>query len=276
MIRFWLIATFGPCFCLALADANGAVQYSQDFNSFPNGTTDLGDGSILFNSQGTVEVVDGALRLTRDDVNSQDAFYKLPPMDLPGFVAQFDFLLFDAPGGNPPADGFSFNFGSIADDVIGSENGFGSGIAIAFDTWDNSAPDATENDIGFDVIVDGATIASLPEPLGAGPSIVDDQFHTVQVEYANILSAPGGLLNVALDGEALFSNILVPFEPAGGERFAFASRTGGANELLLLDNVTIADRSAIAEIPEPATFVVWGLLAVTSVGWLQMPQRRRA
>ena len=66
-------------------------------------------------------------------------------------MAIFDLAL-EASG--TPADGFSFNFGPIPDDggpAGAAEEGWGQGLAIEFDTWNNDGEGA-DNGIGVDVL----------------------------------------------------------------------------------------------------------------------------
>ena len=160
---------------LAGIGSASAANYFQDFNGFADGTTDLGDGTIIASNidnagagfpVGNASVQGGELRFTQDDVNSQRASFRIPalPNSSLGWTATFDFTLFDAAGGNPPADGFSFNYGNIQSlsTVQGgptghgnAENGMGGAqIAFTVDTWQlNNA-----NNMPGVAIMEGGTV----------------------------------------------------------------------------------------------------------------------
>ncbi|MFT5188726.1 MAG: hypothetical protein ACI957_001748, partial [Verrucomicrobiales bacterium] len=220
-----------------------SVVYSQNFDAL-EGASDLGDGSTLFNEQAPIVVTNGALPLTLDDVDSQNANWKLPPMDglAGGFVVEFDLALFDAEGGLDPADGFSFNLGNIPDDAAAGEEGFGAGLAVEFDTWNNDGEGA-DNGIGIDISVDGADLATNREAAGANANNnaffnFDGQFRHVKISFA------GGLLDVTYGDLVIASGLDAGgWAPADGDRIAFGARTGGANETVLFDNMVVSGPS---------------------------------
>ena len=235
-------------------DSGGTVVYSQDFDAL-EGATDLADGSILFNEQSPITVTDGALVLTLDDVNSQNANWKLPVTEslAGGFTIEFDVALFDAEGGNPPADGFSINLGSIPDDALAGEEGFGAGLAVEFDTWNNGGEGA-DNGIGIDISVDGGDVATNREAEGADPNNnaffnFDGQFRHVKIAYSD------GLLDVTYGDLTIATGLDVGWTPADGDRIAFAARTGGANESVLLDNMVVTAFASDGPAPLNIAFV---------------------
>ena len=66
MLRQFSPTTIVAAMLLTCCDFNAkADTYSQDFNGFANGTTNLGDGSVM---AGTANIQNGALELTRDGV----------------------------------------------------------------------------------------------------------------------------------------------------------------------------------------------------------------
>ena len=212
------------------------MVYEQDFNGFDNGTTDLADGSTLQSTPaGVNSVQDNALRLTDDATGSTSAAYYIPSLgdtQVKGFSADFNFMLFDAEGGNPPADGFSFNFGAINPGDAGSEEGFGTGLSIEFDTWNN-----TDGEAGFNVAVDNVDVEGGFVNMPSVP--VDGQFHKARIEYNYIDEE--GTISLLIDGETIFDNLAVPgFEPTGALNYAFAGRTGGATETVLIDDLLIS------------------------------------
>ena len=131
-----------------------SATYMQDF-TFADGTTDLGDGSTIGSAEGGVagtiaSVQSNELRLTQVNVGNQRASYRIPALanSSLGWSATFNLRLTDAVGGNPPADGFTFNYGDIqalsntgngTDGHGNAEAGMG-GTVISYqvDTWNNN------------------------------------------------------------------------------------------------------------------------------------------
>lgn len=222
------------------------TTYEQDFNAFDDGDTDLADGSTLQSTPAGVASVQGmALRLTDDATVSTSSAYFIPSLgaqQTESFSADFVFSLFDAEGGNAPADGFSFNFGAITPGATnGSEEGFGTGLSIEFDTW-NSAAAGEPAENGFNVAVDGVDVADGFNPM---PVPVDGEFHRARIEYTNI--DDDGTMTLLIDGSPIFENLNVPgFVPTADFIYAFASRTGGATETLLIDDLIISAPAAAA------------------------------
>lgn len=229
-----------------------AGAYFQDFDSFANGATDFADGSTLTTNQvAAVGVTDGSLQLTSDAVTQTRTSFLTPPVSVlaSGIRACFDYRLFDAPDetiNDVPADGFSFNVGSILPTDSGSEEGFGTGLSIEFDTHLGNGADI----IGHNVAVNGVNV-----PGGANQTDpqVDGEWHAVCIEWID------GAVSVWVDGTALFSEVPTPgFSPDPTDVFAFAGRTGGATETLQIDNIAIT-------IPEPRPTVE---LVVPRIGFV--------
>ncbi|MEM7387375.1 MAG: choice-of-anchor D domain-containing protein, partial [Verrucomicrobiota bacterium] len=230
-------------------------NYTQDFDGFADGATDLGDGSIMGSSTDQAFVEGDMLKLSDVEVGSTNSSFKTPilgPNPNVTFIASFDYSLI---GEGRPADGFSFNYGSIPEDPDNhgaGEEGFGNGIAVEFDTWDNGGEGA-DTGIGVDVSVNGVTAGMLRETVEADPA--DNQFFTFtppgeplqpkNVELTWIKSSDtSGLLTLIIDGETLYEDLETPdFEPTPDHRFAFSARTGGATETVLIDNLNIVSGS---------------------------------
>ena len=218
--------------------------YFQDYQ-LADGTTDLGDGSIFNNNQDAGSVLGGALQLTTKNVNSQAANYLLPPfggLATTGFTASFDLTLDEDEGGNPPADGFSFGFGAIADDASAGEEGHPDGLVISFDTWDNGGEGA-DTGIGVDVRVDDAEVAT--NRIGVDEDKNNNSiFNFDGVTRKVVISYSGdgteGTVSVSLGGNLLYSGQAVAWAPEAGDRIAFGARTGGATETVRIDNLAVA------------------------------------
>lgn len=254
----WGLGLLFTLFTFGLAQA---AEYSQNFDGIANGTTDLGDGTVMGSSVDptVTEVVDGALRLTQDGVGSYAASFKIPalgPEQTESFSVKFDAAL--SGGGAVPADGFSVNIGDIAFDASthGTEEGFLTGLAVEFDTY-NNAGEGADNGIGIDVSVDEVTVdgGMLRVPQGADPTNneffqFDGVFRTYEIRWEQ--SAGGGVLNVLIDDEFIYENLEVPgFTPTESDIFAITGRTGGATETLLFDNFQIDAPAAAFEPRDP-------------------------
>ena len=244
-----------------LCSAASAATYVQNFDGFADGTTDLGDGSAISSNiddagagfpVGNASVQGGALRLTEDNVNGQRASFRIPAVanSSLGWTATFDFTLFDAVGGNPPADGFSFNYGNILPQTTfaAGETGHGNAetgmggtvIAFAIDTWQDGGQ-------GFNVW--GATnpverIGGTVLPSGVNVS------GTATISWNPTTTS---FTTTGLDTNATFADIPHTFAGDDNYGFSFSARTGGANEELRIDNLVITT------IPEPSGTLLLGL-----------------
>ena len=224
--------------------------YQQDFSGLEDGATDLGDGSIVTNPQGGAGVQDGALNLTTEGIGGQAGDYKLPVIDGlgDGFTIEMDVALSEMPGGNPPADGFSFNFGAIADDASAGEEGHADGLVVSFDTWDNGGEGA-DTGIGVDLRVDGAEVAQ--NRIGADEDKNDNSIFKFDGVSRKVLitydPADGGKVSVIYGGNVLYDGTAVGWAPEAGDRIAFGARTGGAWETLTFDNICVSPASGIGK-----------------------------
>jgi len=220
---------------------DGTVLYKQAFE-FPNGTDDLGDGSIIASNDGTAAVQDNVLKLTEAEVNSTAAAFILPPFNAStGWTASFDFSI-EHIGENTPADGFSFNYGAIPEgENYGSpaEEGYGTGVqhlSFQVDTWQWDNPD---QDAGVAIAVSGSE-ARFNRALGDDANFKPEERVSASVSVswdpANGMSFVTSGLRVNAD----FINV-----PASGFNadpefgFSFLARTGGHNETLEIDNLLI-------------------------------------
>ena len=241
-----------PLVCAAnlilLPAATLAVQYGpQDFNR-PDGTTDLGDATTIASSDGTASVQGGVLRLTDDATPNTYSSFRLPALSdsADGWTASFDFVLFDGPGNNPPADGFSLSYGAIpafnaaqadpsAADAHGlAEEGWSptvDHISFEVDTWKNF-----EAEQGFNLSINGSDIAF------ANQSILNDGQMIVGSVVVSWDPADGASMSVdlGLGLTSIFANVSTPgFSGNDTYGFAFSARTGGATQTLTIDNVRI-------------------------------------
>ena len=218
-------------------------EYSQDFE-FADGTTNFGDGSDLRSNDGVASAQGGALRLTQDGVTSSRSAFRIPALadSSSGWTAEFDVTLSDSPAANPPADGFSFNYGAIPPFTVGdasingygaAEEGMGVGLSVEFDTWDGPVGEG-----GFNVAVDGVDVLD-----GHVPTLILLDGETVDAHVV-ISWDPTNGVNLSIDSGAGPVEIFTDLATAGfvaddTHTFAFSARTGGAAETVLIDNLTI-------------------------------------
>jgi len=202
------------------------VDYSQNFNSFADGTRDLGDGSIMTDvwqsTNPTVQVQAQALRLT-PDLLSQFGSFTVPKLNLDkGFQASFRFKISSA---STPADGLVFNFGDpVPNGSISSLGGFASGLAIEFNTFARPGYVVRVNNIE----VDGGFVANS--------NFVDDNWHSVSLSWES-----SGSLTLTVDNTAVFTSLATNgLTATADDMIAFSAKTVGLSELVLIDDVSVA------------------------------------
>ena len=246
---------------LAIGASAPAATYFQDF-TFADGTTNLGDGTTIGSSEagvaGTINSVQSnALRITQVNTNNQRASFRIPalPNSSLGWTATFDYTMTDAVGGNPPADGFTFNYGNIlalttqgaAPDGHGAaEAGMGGTVISAqVDTWRNG--DA--NSPGVGILQNGALLAGGRTDGTVVPT--DGSVSgTMSITWtpADITFTTTGLTT-----NASFASLAHTFAGNDAYGWAFSARTGGATQDLIIDNLRIVT------IPEPSGLALLGL-----------------
>jgi len=244
---------------LALAGTAAAATYNQNF-TFPDGTTNFGDGSTAqANAAGApiTGVLGNQLRLADAATGSSQAAYTIPALANArlGWTATFNFSISDIAGGNQPADGFSFNWGSLTLGTVGDgEEGWGAGVpnlvSGMVDLWQNgNAGDPP--DVGLASTVSGTrTLVADQDGMVLADGATESGVATITYHPTNGMSfTTTGLLN-----NANFTNVAVPgFVPSDAYTFGIAARTGGATHTLLIDNMSITT------VPEPTGVALLGL-----------------
>jgi hypothetical protein len=222
---------------LAIVTSSSAATYTQDFNGFDDGATDVGDGSQM---NGTANIQGGQLELTRDGVAGGFASFMIPALEGSenGWTASFDLTITDGVGANPPADGFSFNYGNFElTDLGGAEEGMGNAatenLSFEVDTWMNFDSEQGVN------ISQNAGGADQNLAFTNGPILSDGEtvsgVATMSWDPVNGAS----FSTTGLETNAAFANVATTFGADDASLFGISARVGGANQTLLVDNLTI-------------------------------------
>ncbi|MBL9136266.1 MAG: hypothetical protein JNK85_10375 [Verrucomicrobiales bacterium] len=226
----------------SLRDANLTLpSFVSSFTTAPGGAS----------AYGNTYVADGILHLI-DAQNGQSGGYIIDDFAGGQVVENFRATFRARLGGSTstaPADGFSFNFGTLPDVPI-SEEGTGDGLVVSFDLFDNSGPDAAP---GISIKLNGtpkATVAmeginpnpdpptTLPvphDPRTGLPVALSTGSDFVPVE---VVLFKGGLMDVWYNGVKVLESIQTGYVPRLG-RFGLGARAGGANSTEWIDDLAI-------------------------------------
>lgn len=250
----YLPTLLGGLALASFAPLSHAAVYSQSFTA-ADGTTGagLGDGSSINGAGdgGYVPKIQGnALELTNAANGGTTSTFMIPALanSSQGFTASFDVFLQDAQGGNRPADGFGFVYGSglIAGSVFGEEGpGTANSLTWVLDSWDNT----WGNDGGEARIKIGAVNAyNLPYKV-----LSEGETRNISVSLG---WNPADGASLSVNGVPLYSNVVIPsgvFTAGNDYMFGIGGRTGGATETLRIDNLRITT------VPEPTMALLAGL-----------------
>ena len=236
--------------CFLVCSASAAT-YEQDFDSYPDGTTDLGDGTVITGDAAAVR--GGRLQLTIDGQALGSSSFNIPalPGSSQGWTASWDYEMFDSPGNNPPADGFSFNYGNFnlnepgaAEEGMTNRAGVTSNLSFEVDTWMNG--DAEQG-----VNISGVLEGQDPGDLAFTNGIILNDGQRVTGSMTASYNADAGTVTFTTTGLETDANFLDVALPAGvtGEdqlnwNFGFSARVGGANQDLFIDNLVITTGAA--------------------------------
>ncbi|MCC7374468.1 MAG: hypothetical protein IT581_07415 [Verrucomicrobiales bacterium] len=225
-----------------LRDANLTLpSFASDFSSAPGGAS----------AYGNTYVADGYLHLI-DALDGQSGGYVIDDFAGGRVVENFRVMFRARLGGSTssaPADGFSFNFGTLPDGVI-SEEGVADGLVVSFDLFDNSGPDAAP---GISIKLNGVTKAVVamdganPNPDPSSTLAVPRNLRTGQpialttgsdFVPVEIVLFKGGLMDVSYKGVKVLQGIQTDYVPRVG-RFGLGARAGGANSTEWIDDLAI-------------------------------------
>jgi hypothetical protein len=239
----------------AVCSSASAGTYFQDFNGFDDGATDVGDGSKM---NGTANIQGGQLELTRDGVAGGFASFNIPALagSSAGWTASFDYTMIDSVGANPPADGFSFNYGNFAPaDLGGAEEGMGAAatenLSFEVDTWMN-----------FDA-EQGVNISQKASNVDQNLAFTNGPILSDGVTVSGVATMSWNPVNGAsfsttgLETNADFANVAATFGADDANLFGLSARVGGANQTVLVDNLSITT------VPEPTGTALFGLASLS-------------
>ncbi len=242
--------------------------FDADFATAPSGAT----------ANGNAAVEGGFLHLT-DALGGQSGQYLLDDFTFGELVMNFraTFTASIRGGTSKAADGFSFNFGTMPgpSSPIGEE-GIGDGLAVTFDTYDNSTSDVAP---AISIKLNGTTLAAvlmaeenpnedppyvLPvptDPATGSPMTLatGDKFVPVEIELRN-----DGHIDVSYKNVKVLADVATGYTPRAGQ-FGFGGRTGGSYSAHWIDDLTIvANRDAGAGVPDFADSVATNLNSWTA------------
>jgi PA14 domain/Immunoglobulin domain/Bacterial lectin len=209
---------------LAAALSARAASFFADFNSgLPAGTAVYGNSAIIASGGFTNS---GYLQLTPSTPGQNAGFVINSDLDsgnpVYSFVAQFKAYI----GGGDGGYGFSFNFAPDLPNGIIGVDGAGTGLSIAFDTYNNGVGDI----VGINLHANGSLVTSQPFG-GLRPGTWVDVV---------VMLHPDGTLDVFYDNFHAYSNQPTGLPvPITGARFGFGANTGGLFDNHWIDNVSI-------------------------------------
>ncbi len=243
--------------CAASAAVDAGV-FNANFN---DGMVPLGSavwGNAVVEPTGGVNN-SGCLKLTKNEGSQQGSFV-IDDLDGGAPVYGFRVSMKVRVGGGtvPPADGWSFCVAPDLPDAAWGEEGTGTGLTLAFDTYDNGGGEAP----AIDLKIGNQVIVSKKVPIG--DISTDDQYAPVVIAVN-----PDGSLDLEYNGKVHFSKFYFPnYQPLAFARFGFGARTGGATENLFIDDLSIetylTPQPGIVQQPKDVT-VIEGSNATFSV-----------
>jgi hypothetical protein len=208
---------------LFVSQVDGARRYQQNFDAFPDGTTNLRDGSIitqLEEDEISTAVRRGALELTPDRAYQAGAF-TVPLISVErGFTARFRYNVSSA---GAAADAFAFNFGQRIPSASGPRyHGFARGITIEFNTYE--AP-------GFRLFIDGVEQVAVRVP---DTRIANGRWQQVEVRWMP------NHITLLVDGVVRFDRVPTRgFVPTSQDGLAFSATNIGLSQRVLIDDIDI-------------------------------------
>jgi hypothetical protein len=277
-----------------LTAAGGLPVQAAVIADYPDFTSACGSSTLT--CVGDAATVGSVLRVAPVGDSQSGAAYSTTPITLGSnatFSTTFQFQ-FTSPGGIDPADGITFVLAQSSNGLGGSGGGIGyqnvpNSVAIEFDTFNNGSGDGnSSNAVGVDV--DGSlTSILLANPYGVVTCDFGANAYTQSGCMANgdiwtaTIGYDGTNLTVNVqDGanpaQTLISNYGIDISSYLGTNTAyvgFTSATGSGWENHDILDWRFANDTSLAptaNVPEPATFALFGL----GLAGIKLSQRRRS
>jgi hypothetical protein len=203
--------------------------------------------------QGTLGIDDVLAGETVDEATKMTARFKL-------FIGGVN-----ANGSGNPADGFSFNVASDIDatTVNTGEEGTGSGLTIAFDTYDNGGLEAPAIDVKVGGQVIATTVGSAV-PVPAKATLNNNQWVDVFIQFVGDATTGIGKVTVIHNNVTYYDQLEVPLGSIPTPRIAIGARTGGEFARHWVDNLNVLYNIDVA-VPVPPTITITAPAAGTQI-----------
>ncbi|MCP4848085.1 MAG: hypothetical protein GY899_09095, partial [Verrucomicrobiaceae bacterium] len=225
-------------------------SYNQNFDGIPDGTTSLGDGTMI--TGGAARVQGGRLQLTQDLQGLGYSSFTIPALensDL-GWTATWDFEIYDSAGNGNPADGFSFNYGNFilgergeAEEGMANRPGVTTNVSFEVDTYNNGDP---EQGVSISGVINSQDPGNFSFTNGV---ILNDGQRVTGTMTASYDASLGtvSFTTTGLNTNANFIDVVLPGGVAGDDafNFGFSARVGGANQDLFIDNLEISTNPSV-------------------------------
>ena len=231
-----------------VSDQPDIEGYVNSFEGYADGTTDLGDGSVIAGA--AASIVEGRLQLTIDNQGLGYSSFSIPAIEgsSNGFRITFDYELNDSPGANDPADGFSINYGDATlgelggaeEGMVGPDSkavlgGVTENLSFEVDTWRNG--DA-EQGLNISGVGEGSDLGQLAFENGIVLEDGSRKEGTIEIQWNPQLGA--SFKTTGMTTNADFSEVdTSAFTASEDHNFIISARVGGANQDLFIDNLVI-------------------------------------
>jgi hypothetical protein len=218
------------------------INANFDSGEVPAGVALTGSANVKssgsYNGSGHLELTTNSGSL-QGSANFEDA---LGGGDLTKFTATFK--LYIGNGSGNPADGFSFNIASDLGPTSNTgEEGTGSGLTIALDTYDNGGGEAPAIDVKWA----GNEVATTKV---AKAILVNNRWVDVTVQ----VDAQGGLTFLH-DNIKYYDKLDVGWSPITAPQITLGARTGGETARHLVDDFAVLYNADVV-LPEPPTITI--------------------
>jgi hypothetical protein len=195
------------------------------------------DATAPFRLIGSARVEDGVLKLVHAGVGSLHgaARVTIAPQTFESATFTWKNLIGGAPAGDAGADGMSLSIGTDLNDSFTGEEGTGTGLIVAVDTFDNGAamdPGGT----GLEMKWGGAVVAYLSIPKdnpGDGRYLRKNIFVDARLTVES-----DGLATFTYDGNTISAQ-LAGYAGLTTSGFIFGARTGGATDNHWVDSLCV-------------------------------------